>query len=96
MTYRAEYLWIDGTEPTAEIRSKTKILADGELLLGQKFTPGEKRFDGFIEFFRNSCDIDESGFHLFVTLTTEETLRFPIDKFLKDNFKILIHPKSYK
>ena len=30
LTYRAEYLWIDGTEPTAEIRSKTKILADGD------------------------------------------------------------------
>lgn len=31
MTYRAEYLWIDGTVPTPEIRSKTKILADGEV-----------------------------------------------------------------
>ena len=39
MTYRAEYLWIDGTEPTAEIRSKTKILADGE-------TPGIWGYDG--------------------------------------------------
>ena len=39
MTYRAEYIWIDGTEPTAEIRSKTKILADGE-------TPGTWGFDG--------------------------------------------------
>ena len=29
MAYRAEYLWIDGSEPTREIRSKTKILADG-------------------------------------------------------------------
>ena len=29
MAYRAEYLWIDGTEPTAEIRSKTRILQDG-------------------------------------------------------------------
>src|SRR5689334_23926012 len=29
MTYKAEYLWIDGTEPTARLRSKTKILADG-------------------------------------------------------------------
>ncbi|HJR25132.1 MAG TPA: glutamine synthetase [Acidimicrobiales bacterium] len=29
MTYKAEYLWIDGTEPTAKLRSKTKILADG-------------------------------------------------------------------
>ncbi len=30
MAYRAEYLWIDGTQPTPEIRSKTKIFADGE------------------------------------------------------------------
>jgi len=29
MTYKAEYIWIDGTEPTAKLRSKTKILADG-------------------------------------------------------------------
>ena len=29
MTYKAEYIWIDGTEPTAQLRSKTKILADG-------------------------------------------------------------------
>jgi glutamine synthetase len=26
MTYKAEYIWIDGTEPTARLRSKTKIL----------------------------------------------------------------------
>ncbi len=29
MTYKAEYIWIDGTEPTARLRSKTRILADG-------------------------------------------------------------------
>ena len=29
VTYRAEYIWIDGTEPTPEIRSKTKIVPDG-------------------------------------------------------------------
>jgi len=29
VTYRAEYIWIDGTEPTAEVRSKTKIIPDG-------------------------------------------------------------------
>jgi glutamine synthetase len=29
MTYKAEYIWIDGTEPTAQLRSKTKILPDG-------------------------------------------------------------------
>jgi glutamine synthetase len=29
MVYKAEYIWIDGTEPTAKLRSKTKVLADG-------------------------------------------------------------------
>jgi glutamine synthetase len=29
VSYRAEYIWIDGTEPTAKLRSKTKILDDG-------------------------------------------------------------------
>ena len=29
MVYKAEYIWIDGTEPTARLRSKTKVLADG-------------------------------------------------------------------
>ena len=29
MSYKAEYIWIDGTEPTAKLRSKTKVLADG-------------------------------------------------------------------
>lgn len=32
MTFKAEYIWIDGTEPTARLRSKTKILADGDSL----------------------------------------------------------------
>lgn len=32
MTYKAEYIWIDGTEPTARLRSKTRVLADGEEL----------------------------------------------------------------
>ncbi len=32
MAYKAEYIWIDGTEPTAKLRSKTKILADGDEL----------------------------------------------------------------
>jgi glutamine synthetase len=29
MTFKAEYIWIDGTEPTAKLRSKTRVLADG-------------------------------------------------------------------
>jgi len=32
VSYKAEYIWIDGTEPTAKLRSKTKILADGDEL----------------------------------------------------------------
>lgn len=30
MTFKAEYIWIDGTKPTARLRSKTKIMADGD------------------------------------------------------------------
>jgi glutamine synthetase len=30
MPYQAEYIWIDGTEPTHELRSKTRIIADGK------------------------------------------------------------------
>jgi glutamine synthetase len=29
MAFKAEYIWIDGTEPTAKLRSKTKIISDG-------------------------------------------------------------------
>ena len=39
MAYRAEYIWIDGTEPTPLMRSKTKILDDGA-------EPGIWGFDG--------------------------------------------------
>jgi len=27
--YQAEYIWLDGSEPTALLRNKTKILDDG-------------------------------------------------------------------
>ncbi len=37
--YKAEYIWIDGTEPTAKLRSKTKIVPEGE-------APGIWGFDG--------------------------------------------------
>jgi glutamine synthetase len=29
VAYQAEYIWLDGTEPTQQLRSKTKIIADG-------------------------------------------------------------------
>ena len=34
MSYKAEYIWIDGTRPTAKLRSKTKILTDGRRTAG--------------------------------------------------------------
>ena len=30
MSYRAEYIWIDGSEPTQFLRSKTKVISEGE------------------------------------------------------------------
>jgi glutamine synthetase len=39
MPIKAEYIWVDGTEPTSKLRSKTKILADGQ-------APPEWGFDG--------------------------------------------------
>ncbi len=32
MTFRAEYIWIDGSIPTSKLRSKTRVLQDGEEL----------------------------------------------------------------
>ena len=37
--YKAEYIWIDGAEPTAKLRSKTKVIEDG-------VEPGIWGFDG--------------------------------------------------
>ena len=34
MSYRAEYIWIDGQKPTAKLRSKTKVLASPAKNLG--------------------------------------------------------------
>ena len=30
MAYKAEYIWVDGTMPTAKLRSKTRIMEDGK------------------------------------------------------------------
>ena len=48
MAYQAEYIWIDGTEPTPLLRSKTKILADGKQppiwgFDGSSHQPGHRR-----------------------------------------------------
>lgn len=39
MSYIAEYIWVDGTKPTAKLRSKAKVVADGD-------EPGIWGFDG--------------------------------------------------
>ena len=39
MSYQAEYIWIDGTEPTPLMRNKTRVIADGK-------EPGIWGFDG--------------------------------------------------
>ena len=39
MAYIAEYIWIDGTEPTAKLRSKAQVIADDK-------EPGIWGFDG--------------------------------------------------
>ncbi len=30
MSYKAEYIWVDGQKPTAKLRSKGKVVPDGE------------------------------------------------------------------
>ena len=59
---------------------------------GQKFTPGEERFGGFLKAIRDAWEIEDSHFHVFSTLPTEEILCFPFEKFRKENFKIAVHP----
>ena len=68
------------------------VLADGESFSGQKFTPGENRFEGFLSVIRDVMEMPESHFHVFMTAATENILNFPFEQFSKENFKILIHP----
>ncbi len=65
MAYQAEYLWIDGIEPTAEIRSKTKVLADGE-------SPGIWGYDGSST---NQATGDNSDVVLNPVLTCPDPIR---------------------
>ena len=68
------------------------ILADGESLSRQKFTPGENRFEGFLSVIRDVWGMPESHFHVFMTAATENILNFPFELFCNENFKIIIHP----
>ena len=68
------------------------VFADKKSFPGQKFTPGENRFEGFLSLIRDVWGMPESYFHVFMTAATEDILNFNFELFRKENFKIIIHP----
>jgi glutamine synthetase len=70
MSYQAEYIWIDGTEPSPLLRSKTRIVADGD-------EPGIWGFDGSST---NQATGDDSDCVLRPVYTCPDPLRRPGDK----------------
>jgi glutamine synthetase len=69
VSYQAEYIWIDGTEPSHKLRSKTKIVADGA-------TPPVWGFDGSST---NQATGDASDCVLNPVFTCPDPLRGPGD-----------------
>jgi len=69
VAYQAEYIWIDGTEPSPLMRSKTKILADDK-------QPGIWGFDGSST---NQATGDNSDCVLRPVFTCPDPLRGPDD-----------------
>jgi glutamine synthetase len=69
LSYQAEYIWIDGTKPTAKLRSKTKIVADGK-------TPPVWGFDGSST---NQATGDRSDCGLQPVFVCPDPLRGPKD-----------------
>ncbi len=70
MSYQAEYIWIDGTEPSPLLRSKTKIVADGK-------EPGIWGFDGSST---NQASGDNSDCVLNPVWSCPDPLREPGDR----------------
>ena len=70
MSYQAEYIWIDGTEPSPLLRSKTRIVADGK-------EPGIWGFDGSST---NQALGHDSDCVLQPVFTCPDPLRGPDDK----------------
>jgi len=68
--YKAEYIWIDGTEPTPKLRSKTKIIPDGD-------EPGIWGFDGSST---NQAEGHASDRVLNPVYVTRDPLRHEADK----------------
>jgi glutamine synthetase len=70
MSYKAEYIWVDGTEPTSILRSKTRVLADGADL-------PEWSFDGSST---NQADGQDSDCLLRPVFVCPDPMRGPGDK----------------
>ena len=70
MSYQAEYIWIDGTEPSPLLRSKTRIVADGK-------EPGIWGFDGSST---NQAAGSDSDCVLRPVFSCPDPLRGPNDK----------------
>ena len=70
MSYQAEYIWIDGTEPSPLLRSKTRIVADGK-------EPGIWGFDGSST---NQATGSDSDCVLRPVFSCPDPLRRPGDK----------------
>jgi glutamine synthetase len=70
LSYQAEYIWIDGSEPTRKLRSKTKIVADGQ-------EPPVWGFDGSST---NQATGDKSDCVLNPVFTCADPLRGPHDR----------------
>ena len=70
MSYQAEYIWIDGTQPSPLLRSKTRIVADGK-------EPGIWGFDGSST---NQASGDDSDCVLRPVFTCPDPLRGANDK----------------
>src|SRR5580700_9673019 len=70
MSYQAEYIWIDGTEPSPLLRSKTKIVEDGK-------EPPIWGFDGSST---NQAEGSDSDCVLQPVFVCDDPLRNPGDK----------------
>jgi glutamine synthetase len=85
--YQAEYIWIDGTEPLAQLRSKTRIIADGK-------EPGIWGFDGSST---NQATGDQSDCVLHPVFVCTDPLRGLNDKLVMCevlNVDMTAHPSN--
>ncbi len=69
-----------------------EIITDCKSLSEKKFTPGKKRFEGFLKDASSSAGLKGNYFHVFATLPLEKIIVFPFEIFRKDKFKMVVHP----